>query len=808
MRNLSVLTASWVCFVICSIVFSEKIAWGESARPRRLTIVPFPSVHVEDSFWSPRIKTNRERSIPHNLKWCEDTGRISNFAKAAGLMEGKFEGIYFNDSDVYKVLEGVSYALAQQPDPALEKEADRIIGLIAAAQRPDGYLNTYYTLTGLDKRWTNLPVMHELYCSGHLFEAAVAHHRATGKSNFLNVAVKLANHIDSIFGPGKKYGVPGHEEIELALVKLFEVTGDQRYFELAKFFIDERGNTTHRQSYGPYCQDHMPVRQQSEIVGHAVRAMYLYSGVADVAAYTGDAELMAAMDRIWKDVTLRKMYITGGIGARHEGEAFGDAYELPNESAYCETCAAIGLVFWAYRLGLMLGDAQYADVLERTLYNGVLSGVAVDGEHFFYVNPLASGGNHHRQPFFGCACCPTNVVRLIPSVPGYVYAVQPAEGEKVAELFVNLYMGSEAKIALEPDNMVAIRQETRYPWEGRIVLSVSPQVEKEWTLRLRIPAWCRDASVSVNDGAPVQVDMSKLDRGYYLLRRTWKRGDRVILELAMPVERMEAHPKVVANRGRVAIQRGPLVYCLEAVDNGFDVRTAVLAKDPQFETDFRPDLLGGIVVIKATAADGRRLTAIPYHLWDHRDPGPMVVWVRQVGKSRSPDPGDPTWEGKLYRPVDPAKLTAEESLTVLELARPSASHCWTNDSVEALNDGLEPKDSNDHGIPRFTWWDHRGTQEWVQYEWDKPVSLKGVRVYWFDDEPRGGHCRLPASWRILYRQGENWVPAKVPGEVPTLKNAWSEVLFDTVQTTGLRLEVQLQPNWSGGILEWQVIEAR
>jgi len=807
MKNLLILGSGWVCCVVCSLVLPE-ITLGESVHPRRLTIVPFTSVHVEDSFWSPRIKTNRERSIPHNLKWCEDTGRISNFAKAAGLMEGKFEGIYFNDSDVYKVLEGVSYALAQQPDPVLEKEADRIIGLISAAQRPDGYLNTYYTLTGLDKRWTNLPAMHELYCSGHLFEAAVAHHRATGKNSFLNVAVKLADHIDSIFGPGKKYGVPGHEEIELALVKLFEVTGEKRYFELAKFFIDERGNTTHRQSYGPYCQDHIPVWQQSEIVGHAVRAMYLYSGVADVAAYTGDVELMAAMDRIWKDVTLRKIYITGGIGARHEGEAFGDAYELPNESAYCETCAAIGLVFWAYRLGLMHGDAQYADVLERTLYNGVLSGVAIDGEHFFYVNPLASAGNHHRQPFFGCACCPTNVVRLIPSVPGYIYAVRPAEGEKVPELFVNLYMGSEAQIALDPDNTVEVKQETRYPWEGRIVLGVSPQVEKEWTLRLRIPAWCHEASVSVNDGAPVQVDMSGLDRGYYVLRRTWKRGDRVVLELAMPVERVEAHPRVVANRGRVAIQRGPLVYCLEAVDNGFDVRTAVLAKDPQFETEFQPDLLGGIVVIKATTADGRRLTAIPYHLWDHRDPGPMVVWLRQAGKSRSPDPEDPAWEGKLYRPVDPAKLTAEESLTVLEVARPSASHCWANDSVEALNDTLEPKDSNDHSIPRFTWWDHRGTQEWVQYEWDKPVSLKGMRVYWFDDEPRGGHCRLPASWRILCRQGENWVPVKVAGEIPTLKNAWSEVLFDAVQTTGLRLEVQLQPNWSGGILEWQVIETR
>lgn len=773
------------------------------AAPQRLSIVPFTAVHADDVFWSPRIKTNRERSIPHNLRWCEETGRISNFAKAAGLMEGKFEGIYFNDSDVYKVLEGVSYALAQHPDPALEAEADRIIGLIAAAQRPDGYLNTYYTLTGLDKRWTNLPAMHELYCSGHLFEAAVAHYRATGKRTFLDVAIKLADHIESIFGPGKKYGVPGHEEIELALVKLYEVTGEKRYFELAKFFIDERGRTEHRQSYGPYCQDHLPVRQQSEIVGHAVRAMYLYSGVADVAAYTGDQELMDAMRRIWEDVTLRKMYITGGVGARHEGESFGEAYELPNNSAYCETCAAIGLVFWAYRLGLMHGDAQYPDVLERTLYNGVLSGVALDGQHFFYVNPLASAGNHHREPFFSCACCPTNVVRLIPSVPGYVYAVKPAEEGRPAEVFVNLYLGSTSQVDLSGGKL-EVKQETRYPWEGRVRLVLSPDQDREFALRLRIPGWCRKATVSVNDQSAQSITRDNLDRGYFVIRRTWQKGDVVQLEMDMPVERVEAHPKVVADRGRVAIQRGPVVYCLEAADNAFDVRRAVLAKDPQFSAEFRQDLLGGVVVVNATAADGKRLTAVPYHVWDHREPGPMVVWIRQEGKSRQPDVDDPSWEGRLYRPLDPTTLTAEEERTVLEAAQPSASHCWQYDSVEALNDEILPKDSNDHSIPRFTWWDHRGTAEWVQYDWDKPVTVKGVRVYWFDDEPRGGHCRLPASWRLLYRQRNQWVPVKTSGDYPIVKDGWNEVQFEPVQTTGLRLEVQLRAEWSGGILEWQV----
>ncbi len=393
-------------------------------------------------------------------------------------------------------------------------------------------------------------------------------------------------------------------------------------------------------------------------------------------------------------------------------------------------------------------------------------------------------------------------------MPGYVYAIRPAEGDRPVELFVNLYIGGEAKVDLGFSQPVTIRQKTRYPWDGRVEVTLSPPSEVEWTLRLRIPSWCREATVKLNDQAATPVDFAKLDRGYYVIRRKWKDGDTVTLNLAMPVERIEAHPKVLADRGRVAVQRGPIVYCLEAVDNGFDVRSAVLARDPQFETEFRPDLLGGIVVIKGTAADGRRLVFVPYHLWDHRDPGPMVVWVRQAGKPRHLDPNDPTWEGRLYRPLHPATLTGEEGLSATEGARPSASHCWRSDSVDALNDGIEPKDSNDHSIPRFTWWDHRGTQEWVQYDWEKPVVVKGVRVYWFDDEPRGGHCRLPASWRILYRKGDAWVPVSIQSAPPVVKNGWSEVQFEPVETTGLRLEVQLQANWSGGILEWQVVEAR
>ncbi|MDR0705227.1 MAG: glycoside hydrolase family 127 protein, partial [Planctomycetaceae bacterium] len=400
----------FVVTVLC--VLSVTFCSGEEPKNLKFHAVPFTAVQFNDHFWSPRLKTNREISIPHNYKWCEETGRFTNFAKAAKLLNGDFEGIYFNDSDVYKVLEGTAYSLADHPDPALEKRADEVIAWIAAAQLPNGYLNSYFSLREQDKKWTQIG-KHELYCAGHLIEAAVAYKQATGKETLLNVAEKFTDHIIDVFCTKKspKFEVPGHEEIELALIKLYQLTGQEKYLTLSKHFIDIRGDQSKRNDKisGAYQQDHLPIREQSEIVGHAVRAVYLYAGVADNAAYSGDQELINAMDRLWNDVVNKKMYITGGIGARHEGEAFGNAYELPNRTAYCETCAAIGLVFWAHRMNLLHGDAKYADVVERAMYNGVLSGVGLDGKSFFYVNPLESIGNHHRQPFFNCACCPTNV---------------------------------------------------------------------------------------------------------------------------------------------------------------------------------------------------------------------------------------------------------------------------------------------------------------------------------------------------------------------------------------------------------------
>lgn len=618
---------------------------AEVPQHRALRAVSFKDVQFQDAFWAPRLAINRDISLPHNFQWCEKTGRISNFAKAGRLETGPFQGSCFNDSDVFKVLEGASYALASHPDSALEAAVDAVIAKIAAAQQSDGYLNTYYTLAKPGKRWSNLGDMHELYCAGHLIEAAVAHYRATGKPTLLNVAVRYADHIDGVFGPTRRHGLCGHEEIELALVKLYEVTRRQKYLDLARFFIDMRGNGEKRGpgTWGVHCQDHQPVREQKEIVGHAVRAMYLYAGTADLAGYSGDRQLVDAMARLWQDVMLRKMYITGGIGAVQATEAFGAAYELPNDSAYCETCAAIGLALWAHRLNLMHGDARYADLVERTIFNGILAGVGMDGKHFFYVNPLASDGSHHRQPFFDCACCPSNIVRFLPSLPGYMYATND-DG-----IFVNLYAAGKGKVVLGEDS-VSLTQETKYPWEGRVTLVVEPAKPRPFALNLRIPAWCEGATLAVNGATVHPLDM---DKGYARLRRQWRRGDVIQLDLPMPIQRIEAHPRVQADIGRVALQRGPIVYCFEAVDNGDLAKDFVLPCNPDFATQYRGDLLGGVTVITGNAKDGHRFTAVPYYAWDHRQPGAMRVWVPQNGKSTRPEADDPLWKEKLYRPLTP-----------------------------------------------------------------------------------------------------------------------------------------------------------
>ncbi len=623
------------------LLLAASTAVGAAPDGKPLKAVPFNEVKITSSFWKPRIEANTTGTLAQCLRQCEQTGRLANFARAGRLQEGPFQGTYFDDSDVYKVIEGAAYCLAHHRDPKLEARIDEIIDWIAAAQQPDGYLNTYYTLVKPQERWTDLFQMHEMYCAGHMFEAAVAYAAATGKTKLLDVARRKADHIDATFGPGKRFGYSGHEEIELALVKLGRATGEQRYLDLARWLIDVRGTgpTPGQGDRDPvYIQAHKPIRQQDDVVGHAVRAMYLYAGVADVAALTGDADLFKVMESIWNSVVRRKMYVTGGVGSRHGGEAFGEDYELPNDTAYCETCAAIGLVLWNQRLLLLHGESRFADVVERAMYNGILSGVSLDGERFFYVNPLSSRGTHHRQPWYKTACCPTNLVRFVPSVGGYVYATDERG------VWVNLYVASQARIT-GPAGGLRLTQETDYPWSGKAELKLEPEKPGAFELRCRVPGWCRKAAFRVNGEA---VDPPVRD-GYAVISRTWKAGDEVELELDMPIERVQAHPAVVNNRGRVALQRGPVVYCVEAVDHGGRAFDLILPRHAPLSAVPQPQLLGGVVTLRGKAhrvppldwadrlyqpvAECREvdLTAIPYYAWDHREPGEMTVWLPEAG---------------------------------------------------------------------------------------------------------------------------------------------------------------------------------
>ncbi|MBM3858433.1 MAG: glycoside hydrolase family 127 protein [Verrucomicrobia bacterium] len=476
--------------------------------------VPFTDVHVADSFWTPRLETNRQTTVWYDFKRCEETGRIDNFAKAGGLMKGEFKGIPFDDSDVFKVIEGAAYSLALAPDGKLDNYLDDLIAKIAAAQEPDGYLYTARRLFPPEKmpklagpqRWSNLGSSHELYNVGHLYEAAVAHYQATGKKTLLNVATKNADMLGKTFGPGKIQEPPGHQEIEIGLCKLYRATGQQKYLDLARYFVELRGRADTHKLRGPGQQDHKPIYEQDEAVGHAVRAVYYYAGVADVAALTGDAKLVAAIDRLWENVVGKKLYLTGGIGATRHGEAFGANYELPNKTAYNETCAAIANALWNHRMFLLHGDAKYLDVLERTIYNGFLSGVALTGDEFFYPNPLESDARYKRSPWFGCACCPVNVVRFIPSIPGYIYATHGNN------LYVNLFIAGNAKVAVGRA-AVELRQQTRYPWTGKVTLTVTPEKRDVFTLHIRIPGWARNE--------PVPSDLYRYEDGLaHLFHRT------------------------------------------------------------------------------------------------------------------------------------------------------------------------------------------------------------------------------------------------------------------------------------------------
>lgn len=633
-------------------------------------------VRIQDRFWKPRQNLVRDVMLPYQyavmndeVPGAEPSHALENFRIAVGLAQGEFYGMVFQDSDVYKWLEAAAYILAKEDHPELEKTADQVIDLIAAAQQPDGYLNTYFTVAEPEGRWRNLREEHELYCAGHLIEAAVAYYEATGKGKVLDVACRFADYISQIFGTeqGQKRGYPGHEGLELALVKLYRVTDNRKYLELSKYFVDERGRqphyfeqeaiargdrhvTTHGGRWDSrYNQSHLPVREQKEAVGHAVRAMYLYAALADLARYTRDESLHKICEALWEDVVNRKMYITGGIGSSSYGEAFTIPYDLPNDTSYTETCAAIGLVFWASRMLNLDPNGAYADVMETALYNGVLSGMALDGKSFFYVNPLEvwpAAAEHRydqrhvkttRQGWFRCACCPPNLARLLASLEQYIFSYHEDS------IYLHLYMSSVLNIAGEADG-ISIEVATGYPWDGQVELTVDVAQPREFTLALRIPGWCQTPSATVNGE---QLELAAImDRGYAKVNRLWQSGDKITLDFPMPVIRLAAHPQVRENAGRVALQRGPLVYCLEEADNGPVLTDIVLPLEPEFQTTFDPELLGGVVTIEAeayrSADDDQRLyrpfsaalrkvriKAIPYYAWNNRGVGEMLVWIRQ-----------------------------------------------------------------------------------------------------------------------------------------------------------------------------------
>ena len=632
----------------------------------KLAAVPFTQVQVNDTFWAPRIETNRRVTLPREYQQCQTTGRIDAWTWQKGQPN---EPHIFWDSDVGKWLEAAAYSLMTHPDKALEKKIDAAVELMAAAQAKDGYLNSHYLRVEPKKRWSNLRDSHELYCAGHLMEGAVAYDQATGKRKFLEVMCRYADYIAEVFGPkkGQKRGYCGHPEIELALVKLFRATGNRRYLDLAKFFVDERGRSPHYfnveaqargetpakgkigQQYN-YHQAHQPLRDQTTVVGHAVRAMYIYSGMADVAAETGDRSLVTALKRLWENVTEKRMHVTGGLGPTARNEGFTFDYDLPNENAYAETCANIALVFWAHRMLHMDPDGRYADVMELALYNSVISGISLSGDHFFYGNPLAAhpgvdprgpiqGDDYHyrRSAWFGCACCPPNIARLLASLGGYVYSQGQGEAR------VNLYVAGQGELQVDGQRVI-LQQKTKYPWDGSVTLTVRPAAPATFALALRIPSWCRGARLKVN-GRSVAL---QIDKGYARVVRRWTAGDRVELLLPMPVERVEAHPHVRQDAGSVALQRGPVVYCLEGVDNGRDLSDLILPRSAKLTPKFAPALLGGVVVITGQAQ--RRdlskwkgqlyrsvvtprqkilIQAVPYAVWANRQSGEMRVWIHE-----------------------------------------------------------------------------------------------------------------------------------------------------------------------------------
>lgn len=779
-----------------------------------ITPVPFTKVKVTDSFWGQRLKASRDVTIPLAFSKCEETGRYTNFEKAANPSDSyEVKGYSFDDTDVYKTIEGASYSLQTYPDKKLVHYIDSVLDIVAKAQEKDGYLYTSRTMNPKhphewagNKRWSKVEdLSHEFYNLGHMVEGAVAHFQATGSRKFLDIACRYADCVCREIGtkPGQVCVVPGHQIAEMALCKLYVLTGEQRYLDQAKFFLDYRGKTTIKTEYS---QSHKPVVEQDEAVGHAVRAAYMYAGMADVAALTGDKSYINAIDNIWNNIVEKKLYITGGIGATNNGEAFGKNYELPNMSAYCETCAAIGNVYVNYRLFLLHGESKYYDVLERSLYNGLISGVSLDGGGFFYPNPLESMGQHQRQPWFGCACCPSNIARFIPSLPGYVYAVNKRD------VYVNLFMSNTSQLSVAGKG-VTLEQQTQYPWDGDIAIKVAANKAGQWAMKVRIPGWVRNEVVPSNlyeftDNLRPQYNITvngnavngKLtDDGYFTIDRKWKKGDVVRVHFDMDPRTVRANNNVEADRGFVAIERGPLVYCAEWPDNEFDIMGALVNQSPKMTVEdgtlHAKDKKVADYYIKVIKTDAQllsfdkqgrlntkdvKLSLIPYYAWCHRGSGKMRVWLSQDLSSS--------------RPEQPATLA---SLSKVTASTPAAS-------LSAVNDRLVPKDGTDRSMPYYHWWPKQGVTEWIAYEFPEASTVQSSTVYWYDDGPWGG-CRVPKAWRIFFKNDNGeWQSVSGADKYPTTKGTACTVNFEPVKTKAIKIEIDLPSENSAGLFEWSV----
>lgn len=757
--------------------------------------VSYRRVTIADSFWAPRQKALDANTMRQQFEMLVQHKYKQNFERAAARQKGGYEGFVFNDSDVYKVLEAAAYSLGRNPNqPELTRQVDAWVDLISRAQEPDGYLNTHFQLMAPDQKWTNLRDQHELYCAGHLFEAAAAHYEATGKKTLLNVATKLADHIDARFGPGKKMGYPGHPETELALFKLWRATGEDRYYRLAEFFLNSRGtkffatehNTPLDRYNGDYWSDNRLLRDHEEIVGHAVRAAYLFAGATDLAHETGDPALIAMLDRVWESNTNRRMFVTGGLGPSGSNEGFTVDYDLPTFTAYQESCAGIANALWNWRMTNLHGETKYADVLETALYNGAISGLNLRGDRYYYTNPLASEGGHHRREWHACACCPPNLARLVGQVGGMAYA---ASKDAVA---INLFFAGKAQVR-EAGQDVDLTVTTDYPWDGKVVIRVDRVGKQDFILKARKPGWLEtDARVN---GQPLRPDAN----GYLNLGNGWKAGDTVTLDFPMTARRVLSHPNVAETFGMAAFARGPVIYCAEAADNAIPFQglgvpmnapvTAKKVKDKDLGTF--AELRVQAQVSEAVEWSGKLfqsaptpkpvdLRLIPYAYWDNRTPGSMRVWF-------SPNP-------------EPAPLRGLERDAKVTLSFVSG-YCQPN----GVKDGFRPPTSNPNSPQQMHFWPHKGGEETVEYSWSEPRDIRRARVFWFDDTGRG-EVKVPKAWRMEAWVGGHWQPVQLSGSSTYgLKlDVWNEIKFAPVRAQRVRLVLSQQPEWASGIHEWQL----